>query len=119
MEEEYVQPPIDAGTSVPMVDATAPPDEERQTFGSDIDGLSLAAEERQALRESENKPIKPIIYKQVGGDHDGEPAPANQTVSAEQAARNLADYRTAIEAQKEQQTDQITAEAIDQVRAFL
>jgi len=114
-ETEYVQPAIDVGFTTPMVDATAPPEDERPTFESNVDGLQDAAAENFLADETLPEP-EPVIYTQRGGDHDGKPAPANQSVTAEQAARNLADYRNSKEAAKEQQTDALAASAIDVLR---
>ena len=113
-DTEYVQPAIDVGFTRPMVDATAPPEEEKSTFESNADGLKDAAAE---IAEDNTQEPEPVIYKQHGGDHHGEPAAADESVSAEQAARNLADWRNQKATAKEQQSDALTAEVIDAVRA--
>src|SRR5690348_10498320 len=68
---------------------TTPKEPEEAPIESDHESLRNFIEEA----ESTDKPIVSVDYRQVGGEHDGEPIPDNQTLKIEDAARNLAQWR--------------------------
>lgn len=102
--------------SVTPMAPSEPPRDDEATFSSDDAGLRDAAAAREEAKQFEPVPIE---YKKRGDDgrFTNEPAPLEESVSAERAARDLSDYRNQVADQKEQQVDQLTADAIDTVRA--
>src|SRR4029077_13627251 len=108
-DTEYVQEPIPVGFTEPMVLAHEPPKEEQSTFDSSPDGLREAAEE---LVEAPPEP-DPIIVRDV---QSGKPRPANETLSAEQAGRELARYRNANEDARETASEEATRNLIDSIQ---
>jgi hypothetical protein len=85
-------PPIHTEQVVPMPDPVR--DEEQSTFGSDEMGLREAADVRQASDTIEPELIE---YRQPSG----EKVPVNVSVTAERAARDLANYRNSTDQAKE------------------
>jgi hypothetical protein len=72
----------------PMPEAAPASDD--TTFGGDTEALTEAAADLTRKREeSEEAPVIPIEYKQIGGKHDGETSPENQTVELDRAATSL------------------------------
>jgi hypothetical protein len=109
MSEEYVQPPIDVGFTKEAVLTSEPPKEEESTFESNDVGLREAAEERVG------ETPEPVAIT-LNDSESGKPRPANETLSAESAARELANYRNSIEDQKTAQSEQVTRELIDNIQ---
>src|SRR5262249_23795132 len=106
-------PAIDSYT--PMGDAWVPPKEPEKTFDGGEQGLRKAAKEvTEQRQEREPEPIE-REYKFLGGEHDGEPVPMNQTISAERAADDLTRQRGFEAAELSPTADQV-AGAIDQAR---
>ena len=91
--EEYVQPPINVPFTTPMVLASDPPEKEESTFESTPDGL------REAANEIVEAPTKPDVIT-IRDVQTGKPRPSNETLSAEQAGKELARYRGEIADQK-------------------
>jgi hypothetical protein len=109
-QEQYVQPPIDVGNTTPMVLANEPPKEEESKFESSPEGLREASESRV-----ERTPEPEVI--RFNDSETGLPRPANETLSAERAAVELAGYRNSKADQQEAQSDAATRELIDRIQA--
>jgi hypothetical protein len=75
----------------PVPEAPAP---EPETFSSNIDGLSAAANELNSHRELETPPVV-REYQHTHGEHRGERRPLNETIDIDRAAKDLADLRRA------------------------
>jgi hypothetical protein len=78
-------------TPMPTPSAPAP---EAETFSSNVDGLSQAANELNSHRELEEPPLV-REYQNLAGEHKGERRPLNETVDIHRAAQDLADARRA------------------------
>jgi hypothetical protein len=107
--EEYVQPPINVGFTTPMVLTNEPPKDEPTPIESSPEALHEAAKELV-----DNGPEADVItFRDV---QTGGPKPASETLSAEDAAKELASYRIANEDVREAQSDQATRELIDHIQ---
>ena len=83
------------------------------TYGQNNDDLRAAAEALAEKRADETSEIKERVYL----DKDGEPLEANVTLTAEQAARQLADARAAEAKEAERERKAELAKEIDKKRA--
>jgi hypothetical protein len=76
--------------------------------------------ERSELRPDQEAPVSeptPVQYQEMGGERQGQPKPANETVSAEQAAHDLSRWRESLGENIEALEAQQIRDAIDQLRA--
>jgi hypothetical protein len=108
-DTDYVQPPIPLESVTPMKLAREPEREEPPPIESSPEALHEAAESLV-----DHGPEADVII--VNDVQTGKPRPTNETLSAEQAARELAGYRNANEDVREQQSDQATRELIDNIQ---
>jgi hypothetical protein len=99
-------------TFVPMAEAEKP----REKTYNGVDAVKEAAADLVKERGQESDPIE-VAYLKQSGDHAGEKMPAHETVSLEKAAEDLTNWRDGIVHEREQQSNQLTAEVIDNLRA--
>ena len=88
---------------------TSPRRKSKARSNSSPDGL------REAANELVEAPPEPVAIT-LNDSQTGEPRPANETLSAEEAGRELARYRNWIADAKEAQSDAATAELIDHIQ---
>jgi len=81
-----------------------------------LENAQEAADLINQRRGSAERPVDPVQYLHQGGEDSGKPMPANETVSAEQAAFDLSNYRRGIGDQLEQLESLQVQQAIDQLR---
>src|SRR5690242_5204652 len=110
--EEYVMPPTNVGFERQMVDATAPVESEPLPFLDVQDAASV-----RPLPEDTIEPTKVEYFKVKDGEATGEHSDPDEAVTPEQAARNLADWRNSRADAQERQVDDLSAQAIDYLRA--
>src|SRR5262245_16595889 len=90
------------------------PDREK-TFSSDSDGIEAAAKEVTERRGQEPAPVERESIN-LTGPHAGERRPANETVTAAEAAEDLTRVRDAEWHEAHSATNQAVAEIVDQTR---
>ena len=94
----------------------APEPDDEPTHGSDRDSMIQAANELARSRGAEREPLIERNYVTLGGEDHGSPRPANETVTAERAADDLARQRASEVAGIEQQEDKLIADAVDSAK---
>ena len=107
--EEYVQPPIPLESVTPMKLAREPEREDPIPIESSPEALHEAAEPLV-----DNGPEADVIT--FRDSETGKVRPAHETVTAEQAAREVAAYRNANEDAREQQGDQAVRDLVDHIQ---
>jgi hypothetical protein len=75
-----------------------------------------AADFVNGRRDQQVRPVDPIEYLESGGERAGQPMPENQTVSAEQAAYDLSNYRRGLGDQFSRAEDEAVRQLVDDLR---
>jgi hypothetical protein len=98
---------------VPMPEAPAPVE---KSYGSETEGLREAARDLSERRQAK-APIIERSYRQIDGEHAGDPSPHNQTISLDRASRDLHNARAAENAVVEGAAAIDLAQKVDDFRA--
>jgi hypothetical protein len=81
-----------------------------------LENAQEAADVLKARRDQQVRAVNEVQYLHLGGEDSGKPMPANETVSAEQAAFDLSNYRRGITDHIEAIENHQIAQAIDELR---
>src|SRR5215469_919332 len=81
-----------------------------------LENAGEAADVLKARRDQQERTVHPIQYLHQGGEDSGKPMPENQTVSAEQAAFDLSNFRRGAADHLDLLENQQVRQAIDELR---
>ena len=117
-EDNDLGAPKPAPDYEPMADPFAPVQEEKTTYGNDLEGLRDAANDLDDERRKNEEPIVERKYYDVKeGQYTGKDADANLTVSLERASQDLDRQRNWEVAQQQTENDAAVQMLTDAKRA--
>jgi len=100
----------------PMVTASTPPEDDKETYGSEESEIRRAAKDLTERRASSESPLIDRGYVHLQGEKAGEPVEPNLTLRIEQAAKDLKRVRDAeVLAQTDAQAQQL-ANVVDELK---